>query len=170
MLEIERKFLIHPNTCLDALLIDAKAVLIKQAYIFSHNKKNMRIRCVQPINPKGSPHAYITLKQNLNSTTRNEFEYAIPYQDASAIILSMNEYFLIEKVRYYVPYSSNTTLTWEIDVFRAHNTGLIIAELELPSSDIHIDIPSWITREITDEPQYANASLAKKPFSLWESI
>lgn len=167
MLEIERKFLIHPTTNLDELLLDAKAISIKQAYIFSHNKKNMRIRCVQPITPKGAPYAYITLKQKLNNTTRNEFEYPIPYQDASAIILSMNEYFLIEKVRYYVPYSFDTTLTWEIDVFRAHNTGLITAELELPSPDTPIHIPWWIAREITDEPQYTNASLAKKPFSLW---
>jgi CYTH domain-containing protein len=53
-------------------------------------------------------------------------------------------------------------LTWEIDVFEGKLAGLIIAEIELPSEDFEIDIPSWVGEEVTSDPSYLNAELFKK--------
>ena len=40
--------------------------------------------------------------------------------------------------------------------------GLIVAEIELPSEDFEIDIPSWVGEEVTSDPSYLNAELFKK--------
>ncbi|MEO7358909.1 MAG: hypothetical protein ABI120_01180, partial [Gemmatimonadaceae bacterium] len=54
------------------------------------------------------------------------------------------------------------THTWEIDVFT--DRDLVLAEVELTSTDDAPTIPSWlekwIVREVTDESEYVNANLA----------
>jgi len=52
---------------------------------------------------------------------------------------------------------------WEIDEFV--DRPLWLAELEIPTRDTAIDIPHWLrpvlVREVTDERQYTNRSLAR---------
>lgn len=52
---------------------------------------------------------------------------------------------------------------WEIDEFT--DRALVLAELELLRADVRVDMPDWLTpalvREVTDEPQYTNRSLAR---------
>lgn len=52
---------------------------------------------------------------------------------------------------------------WEIDEFT--DRELVLAELEIPSAGTRIVMPGWLTpalvREVTDEPQYTNRSLAR---------
>jgi CYTH domain-containing protein/CHAD domain-containing protein len=66
----------------------------------------------------------------------------------------------IRKRRYYV---SDGGLTWEIDRFR--DPAIVVAEVELQSANAELVIPSWIqavlVREVTDEPEYSNAHLAR---------
>ena len=57
--------------------------------------------------------------------------------------------------------------TWEIDVFSGDNLGLIIAEVELKDVDQPIELPSWIGREVTAQPQYYNSFLVQQPFNAW---
>lgn len=71
---------------------------------------------------------------------------------------------LIEKMRYKIPYKGRT---WEVDVFEGDNAGLIVVEVELESEDQKIDLPSWVSREVTDDPRYYNSSLSTKPFKSW---
>ena len=40
------------------------------------------------------------------------------------------------------------------------DAGLVIAEVELPSTDHSVSLPAWVGREITGEARYANAVLA----------
>ena len=50
-------------------------------------------------------------------------------------------------------------LTWEIDVFEGNLSGLIIAEIELPSIETTFELPQWIEEEVTMDPNYLNANL-----------
>jgi CYTH domain-containing protein len=53
--------------------------------------------------------------------------------------------------------------TWEIDEFT--DRELVLAEIELTSADAPVAIPSWLepvlVREVTDEREYTNRSLAR---------
>jgi CYTH domain-containing protein len=44
-----------------------------------------------------------------------------------------------------------------------------VAEVELSDAQQAIVLPEWIDREVSDDPRYFNANLAKHPFSRWES-
>jgi adenylate cyclase len=54
-------------------------------------------------------------------------------------------------------------LIWEIDVF--DEIDLALAEIELPTIDAEFTIPHWlkphVVREVTDDPSYTNASIAR---------
>lgn len=56
---------------------------------------------------------------------------------------------------------------WEVDIFSGTNNGLILAEIELDSEEEEIILPDWIDNEVSDDPRYYNANLAKQPFSKW---
>jgi len=55
-------------------------------------------------------------------------------------------------------------LVWEIDVL--DGIDLVLAEIELPSANAAFEIPAWlkphILHEVTNDPQYTNASIAKR--------
>jgi adenylate cyclase len=54
---------------------------------------------------------------------------------------------------------------WEIDVFTGPLTGLFLAEVELEDEYVVVTPPTWlapwIVREVTDDPNYTNAKLAR---------
>jgi CYTH domain-containing protein len=58
-------------------------------------------------------------------------------------------------------------LEWEVDVFEGENAGLVVAEVELESERQSIDLPDWVGLEVTHDPRYLNANLAKAPFTRW---
>ncbi len=66
----------------------------------------------------------------------------------------------VEKVRYAV---ADGAFVWEIDVFL--DRDLVLAEIELPSSDTLVTLPDWlaphIVRDVTGESEYVNANLAR---------
>jgi len=66
----------------------------------------------------------------------------------------------LRKRRYVVPNGGDL---WEIDEFL--DRPLVLAELEIPSADTRITIPDWLkpvlVREVTDEKEYTNRSLAR---------
>jgi len=67
----------------------------------------------------------------------------------------------ISKRRFRVPEGD---LVWEIDRFA--DRDLVLAEIELSATDQEFDIPDWlapfVVREVTDEPEYQNLSLASQ--------
>ena len=105
----------------------------------------------------------LTIKGLTTGVTRAEYEYEIPAEDAAAL-LALCERPLIEKVRYRVPHEGKT---WEVDVFGGDNAGLILAELELASEDEPFTVPPWATEEVSHDPRYYNANLAKAPYRTW---
>jgi len=151
--EIERKFLIDKNIWQPGV----PGVNIRQGYIVADEERTVRVRT------KGQK-GYLTIKGVTDGISRLEMEYEIPYQDAEKLLDEVCLKPLIEKTRYV---EEHLGYIWEIDVFYGDNAGLIVAEVELSSIDEKIDLPDWITREVSDDKRYYNACLIKQPFKNW---
>ncbi len=65
---------------------------------------------------------------------------------------------IITKNRYVI---FNQGHRWEIDEFLGNLAGLWLAEVELTSEFEEFQIPPWVRQEVTEDPRYTNASLAK---------
>ena len=152
--EIERKFLLRGS---DWRALVSSQTTIRQAYLASSAKSSTRIRI------RGDGTATLTIKSRPADLRRLELEYPIPVLQAEAL-MQLREGSIIEKTRHLVPYGGQT---WEIDVFSGDNLGLIIAEVELKDIDQPIELPSWIGREVTAQPQYYNSFLVQQPFNSW---
>lgn len=155
MLEIERKFL----TTSTAFIQEAtQAQKIVQGYLNSHPERTVRVRIK---NEKG----FITIKGKGDSTgtTRFEWEKEIGIEEAKTLI-QLCESGVIDKTRYLIPKGNHV---FEVDVFEGENRGLIMAEIELSSSNEIFEKPNWLGEEVTNDKRYYNAYLSKKPFTTW---
>jgi len=151
-LEIERKFLVHGKAWKEG----AEAVSIRQGYLASGERAVVRIRL------KGD-RGILTIKGRKAGISRLELEYETPTAEAETL-LDLCEGSLIEKTRYLKTAHGKL---WEIDVFEGRNLGLIVAEIELEAEDETFEVPDWVTREVSDDPRYANAALSQHPFTDW---
>jgi adenylate cyclase len=150
-LEIERKFLVN----IDLLPLPNDGKKLIQGYIWSDPQKSLRIRTA-------GQKAFLTIKSGNDILKRSEFEYEIPMADAKELLELCDT--KIEKTRYLIPMDQ---YTWEVDVFHGDNQGLIVAEIELSSSQEQIKLPEWIDQEVSNDPKYLNVSLIKNPFIKW---
>lgn len=172
--EIERKFLIKS----DAYRQLATGTYYRQGYIPTVNGMTVRIRIA-------GERAFTTFKDHAVGLTRHEFEYEIPVADAQQMLTLMCEQPQIEKHRYVIPIENCTDATghpctatlpdgtaveglhWEVDEFHGDNEGLIVAELEVPSEEVHFTLPAWIGQEVTGDHRYYNSQLCKVPYKKW---
>lgn len=152
--EIERKFLVIGEEWRKS----ATGTIYRQGYIFSDVRRTVRVRVA---GEKG----FLTIKGTAVGLARPEFEYAIPTEDAMLMLDTLCDRPLIEKTRYVLKQGD---LTWEIDEFAGENQGLIVAEVELKDENQSVELPSWIGPEVSHDPRYFNAALAKHPFSQWK--
>ena len=152
-LEIERKFLVI-GTAWQTL---AAGALTRQGYLSSAAERTVRVRIA-------GDQGFLTVKGKSHGLSRAEFEYAIPVEDAAAMLDGLCEKPLIEKTRYRVPFGAHT---WEVDEFHGANAGLVVAEVELASADDEPALPPWIGREVSLDPRYFNTNLVKRPFTTW---
>lgn len=144
--EIERKFLVVGDTW--RRKATGKSHIV-QGYLARGRRSTIRVRI------KDDRHATLTIKSRERGVSRSEFEYRVALKDARAM-LALCGSSRIEKDRYTVPHGK---LTWEIDVF-IHPLELIMAEIELDSADQAVKLPGWVGKEVTDDPDYRNSSLA----------
>ncbi|MGC9324880.1 MAG: CYTH domain-containing protein [Desulfomonilia bacterium] len=151
--EIERKFLVD----MERLQPHGRGVDIRQGFIPTEGHTVVRIRIT-------GEEAYLTIKGKSTGPVRSEFEYPIPVSEASEMLNELCERPFIDKTRYSLNFSGNT---WEVDVFHGENEGLVIAEIELRSEDQAIDLPPWVSREVTGDPRYFNVHLVKHPYTTW---
>lgn len=154
--EIERKFLVIS----DDWRKGAVGIDYKQGYISSDKNRVVRVRIA-------GDDGFITIKgaPEKDGISRSEYEYKIPKQDAQEMLASLCLPGSIEKTRYKIPFGG---LTWEVDEFKGANAGLIVAEVELPSADHPVSLPPWAGAEVSQDPRYSNAELAKNPYSGWK--
>lgn len=159
-IEIERKFLVTS----DAWRTQAtRRVEMAQAYLndlatLDAGAMNVSVR----VRIQGDA-AYLNMKSRELGTTRQEFDYPIPVEDARAL-LALSVGGRIEKVRHYVEHAGRT---FEVDEFLGDNAGLVVAELELESADAAFERPDWLGVEVTDDARYYNLALASRPYSSW---
>ena len=152
--EIERKFLILNQDWQEHV---GAEVHIAQGYLASNEFSSTRIRIQDD-------KANINIKSATLGITRTEFEYVIPVDDAQQMINDLCVKPIIEKTRYFVRHNKHT---WEIDVFSGDNEGLIVAEIELSSTDEAFETPSWIGEEVSNDARYYNVCLVKNPYKTW---
>ncbi|MBF5006211.1 CYTH domain-containing protein [Diaphorobacter caeni] len=143
--EIERKFLVRDRSIVTGLA----GVRMAQGYL-ADNGMVVRVRVA---GDKG----FLTLKGKTVGLSRAEFEYGIPLADAQALLADFASLGRIEKVRYYLPVNG---LTFEIDVFEQELSGLVIAEVELPSEDHPVPQLAWLGDDVSHDPRYRNSELA----------
>ena len=151
--EIERKFLLRD----DGWKAGAEGKLFRQGYLSAAVERNVRVRIV-------GDRGFLTVKGRASGITRREFEYQIPLADAERMLDELCLRPLIEKTRYQVEHRG---LIWEIDEFAGDNAGLVVAEVELDDEAQEVEPPSWIGREVSDDPRYLNSNLVKKPYATW---
>ncbi len=146
-IEIERKFLVSGD---DWRGDACQARRLSQFYLASGEDRTVRVRIVD------DRTALLTMKFGPGSLIRHEFEYPVPLADARA----MRRFALgrvIDKTRHLV---AAGRLVFDVDEFHGPLAGLVTAELESPDAVAVRDLPSWIGREVTDNPAYLNSALA----------
>ena len=153
-LEIERRFLIKNDNWKEFI---TKKILIKQGYL-SKNLDDWIIR----IRSYGNDYK-IALKKHIESFTNFEFEYSIPHQDGATIMSNLSN--TIKKERFFLEFEKKS---WIVDCFKGNNFPLEIAEIELSREEEDLNLPSFISKEITGLTHYSNFSLTNKPFSEWK--
>ena len=145
--EIERKYLVKGEPWKEY-----KGTYMEQGYL-AKNEATVRVRT-------SSEKAWVTIKGLTHGFSRPEYEYEIPLSDAKEMLdmfCGMNK---VSKTRYEIDYKG---LTWEVDVFEGKNKGLIVAEVELESEDVEIQLPDWIGKDVTNDPRYRNSNLLENP-------
>jgi len=152
-IEIERKFLVVGEAWKQS-----PGQRYSQGYLNRDPARTVRVRVV------GS-QAWLTIKGRNQGATRAEFEYEIPLADGLQL-LGLCEGPLIDKIRRLVPHAG---MSWEVDEFLGENAGLVVAEIELSTSDQAFEAPPWLGAEVTEDPRYFNSQLAQHPFSRWSS-
>lgn len=152
-LEIERKFLVVNQDWKDNLT----GTRLRQGYLSTDPERTVRVRVA-------GEHAWLTIKGGTRGITRAEFEYAIPLEDANALLDELCLRALIDKTRYLVTHAG---MRWDVDEFHGENAGLVIAEIELSDEQQAFERPGWLGKEVSDDPRYFNSNLARKPYARW---
>jgi len=151
--EIERKFLVDKHLFKPS----AAGELVHQVYLKRSDRRSVRVRII-------GTNAFITIKSNVSAMVKNEFEYAIPLQDAQEMMEMFKELPAIKKIRYQQIIDGSE---WVIDEFMEKNEGLLMAEIELSSTSASFSKPVWLLKEVTDDLRYHNSSLAAFPYKEW---
>jgi adenylate cyclase len=151
--EIERKFLVADDRWRAEV---AHSAPLRQGYLFCDERVAVRVRTA-------GDEAFLTIKGEVSAAERDEFEYPIPRADAEQMF-ALCRGALVEKTRYTLARQGGH---WTVDVFEGANEGLVVVEVELASLDDAPPLPTWIGREVTDDPRYRNAALSARPFTAW---
>jgi adenylate cyclase len=151
-LEIERKFLGKGDDWRGQAVASTD---LCQGYLANTAASSVRV---------AANEAWLSVKAMLPGRTREEFEYAIPREDARALPAGFTEGPVIDKIRHRVPVGDHE---FEIDEFLGANRGLVVAELELDDADEEFARPDWLGDEVTDDARFYNFRLASEPFRDW---
>lgn len=145
--EIERKFLVCRD---DYRSMSVRSNHIVQGYVNRDPDATVRVRIID------NNQAFITIKSRNIGAERDEWEYAIPVDDANDILKRCCKGRIIDKTRYIVPYGD---LIWEVDEFHSSTSVTTIAEVELSSATIEPELPCFVGKEVTGDPSYYNSNL-----------
>lgn len=157
-LEVERKFLIeYPDIAWLESNPNCRRIEIIQTYLKSAAGEEVRVR------QRGSDGNYvysITTKRSVTGLRRVEIERRLSKEEYLTLLMeadpSMRQ---IRKTRYCLIHQGQY---FEIDVYAFWQDKAIV-ELEVSDATAHITFPEQlkVIREVTEDPQYKNATLAK---------
>jgi len=156
--EIERKFLVIGDAWKQQAY---RRCHFAQGYL--NNAANPENKCSIRVRIEGD-EATLNIKSMEIGLSRDEYEYAIPLQDAEKMLKTLVIGPVVEKIRYWVEYAG---FVWEIDEFLGDNAGLVVAEVELPDEQTQPPLPDWVGQEVTHELRYYNVALAQRPYKDW---
>jgi CYTH domain-containing protein len=146
--EIERKFLI--TRLPHKLLATASPTRIRQGYLQSESARELRLR-------QRGEQFWITEKQGQGL---QRLEQEMPLDELLFNMLwPLTKGRRLEKTRYLLPQAD---LTLEFDIFSGNLSPLILLEVEFVSLEASraFTPPPYVTREVTEDPAFKNASLA----------
>lgn len=146
--EIERKFLV------DVARLPREALREGSRFVQGYLSLSPTVRVRVSERPGLPAEAWITVK-GPGGLMRAEFEYAIPVDDARAMVLLCVA--SLRKTRFRVLVGDHV---WDLDQYHDRYEGLWIAEIELDEPDEDFVSPAWVTEEVTDDPGYTNAAIA----------
>ncbi len=156
--EIERKFLIeYPDTSWLAENPTCRKIEIIQTYLNSPEGEEVRVR------QRGADGSYIyfqTIKRKVSGLKRVEIERRLSQAEYLTLLMDADTTKRqIRKTRYCLTYENQY---FEIDVYPFWKDRAIV-ELELSDENAEIVFPEQIRviKEVTDDPSYKNASLAR---------
>jgi adenylate cyclase len=144
--EIERKFLVA-NDQWRAEVVRAERLV--DGLLSTAKGRKVRVRLY-------GDHATLTIKTSKKRGSRLEFEYPIPWTDAQYLLECECGKSVVSKVRHDVPFEG---FTWQVDVYEGLLVGVIVAEVELASIDQDPPRPTWVGREVTDDPAFRKQRL-----------
>jgi len=157
-LEIERKFLIeYPDVSWLEDVKNCQRIEIIQTYLKSNSEDEVRVR------QRGMNGNYIyfkTIKKKISELKRVEIEKRLSKDEYLTLLMEADtERRQIRKTRYCLMYENQY---FEIDVYPFWNDKAIL-EIELSDENSKISFPEKIKiiKEVTDDENYKNASLAK---------
>jgi adenylate cyclase len=146
--EIERKFLVS------AIADHAgPGTRILQGYLpLTSEETELRVR-------RKGEDMVLTVKRG-RGLDRGEREVAIS-TEVFETLWPLTEGRRIEKTRYELPHRDATI---ELDEFGGELEGLLVAEVEFDSlrASERVEQAEWLGRDVTDDPAYANRSLAER--------
>jgi adenylate cyclase len=143
--EIERKFLVRDERWRGL----GRSRRIRQGYLSRDKDRVVRVRVEDGA-------ARLTVKGPATGAERDEFEYAIPVADAEHMLACLCLPPVIDKTRHEITLGG---LVWEVDEFHAPDSGLVLAEVELPSADFPLILPEWVGAEVTGQSRYYNQNI-----------
>lgn len=146
--EIERKFLLSDDFWRASVSGSTK---IRDGLLAFYDKRKIRIRFYDE-------KATLTVKGPRKGLARYEFEYSIPKSDGLILLEQRCKGEIIEKTRHHVVFDGQE---WPIDEYHGLLSGVILAEIELPSEETDISIPPWVAREVTGVEKYRKVNLLK---------
>jgi adenylate cyclase len=152
-IEIERKFLAKPD-CINEFGLEGQQHLLIQGYLSIEPMVRVRIDMT-------SGEAFLTIKGK-GLVERSEYEYTIPKEDGEEL-LEMCPWGL-SKHRYTVNHHGKEWVIdniWFDSMMPGWPGSVWLTEIELESSDEFFDVPPWVLKEVTNDPRYTNASLAR---------
>lgn len=149
--EIERKYLLRG---LPAATRGHDAVQLDQGYL-PGDKLIERVRRKQTANGA----VFLRTVKLGAGLKRVEVEERCE-ESVFSVLWSLTEGRRVRKRRFAIPEGA---LVWEVDEFT--DRELFLAEVELPTEETEVVIPEWlapyVVRDVTDEPTYVNARLAR---------
>lgn len=146
--EIERAFL---AAAVPAEIATSTGVRLQQGYLAEEGTTSVRLRIADDA-------ATLTIKSG-TGLARTEVEVPLAVADADALWPSTAGR-RVDKMRYRVPVDAHTA---EVDVFAGELDGLCRIEVEFDSTRAAdgFEPPGWFGREVTGDPAWSNASLAR---------